>query len=105
MWGDLPPSSSVTVLRLDADICTTSRPVTYSPVKAILSTSGCWASAAPAVGPKPGTTLRTPSGRPASAAMGASSGAVIGVWVGGLRGNAVVAVDAGGRLLVGRRTG
>ena len=53
--------------------------MTYSPVKAILSTSGCCASAAPAVGPNPGTTLNTPSGSPASAAMRASSIAVIGV--------------------------
>ena len=36
MCGDLPPSSSVTVFRFDVDIWTTSRPVTYSPVKAIL---------------------------------------------------------------------
>src|SRR5437870_891621 len=40
MWGDFPPSSSVTVFRLVADICTISRPVTYSPVKAIVSTAG-----------------------------------------------------------------
>src|SRR4029077_15018254 len=57
---------------------------TYSPVKAILFTSGCCASAAPAVGPNPGTTLKTPSGIPASAAIRASSIAVIGVGSAGL---------------------
>ena len=48
-------------------------------MKAILSTSGCAASAAPAVGPKPGTTLKSPGGAPASAKHFASSSAVIGV--------------------------
>src|SRR2546425_541331 len=85
MWGDFPPSSSVTVFRLVADICTISRPVTYSPVKAILSTPGCEARAAPAVGPNPGTTLSTPSGSPASAARRASSRVVIGVCSAGFR--------------------
>jgi len=34
------------------------------PVKATLSTAGFWTMAAPAVGPYPGRTLRTPGGKP-----------------------------------------
>ena len=46
---------------------TMSLPTSVEPVKATLSTSGCLASAAPAVSPKPVTMLTTPSGMPASA--------------------------------------
>ena len=45
----------------------------------------CAASAAPAVSPKPGTTLTTPSGMPASAISSASRSAVSGVCSAGLR--------------------
>ena len=41
-------------------------PRTHPPVNASLSTSGWRQMAAPAVGPKPGSTLTTPSGKPAS---------------------------------------
>src|SRR5439155_919747 len=107
MWGDFPPSSSVTVFRLVADICTISRPVTYSPVKAILSTPGCEARAAPAVGPNPGTTLSTPSGSPASAVRRASSRLVIGVCSAGFRTTVLpLASGRGGpRALVGGARG
>ena len=64
--GDLPPSSSDTFLRLPAAAWMISRPTSPDPVNAILSTSPCAASAAPAVSPKPGTILTTPSGKPAS---------------------------------------
>ena len=95
MWGDLPPSSRVTVFRFDADIWTMSRPVTYSPVKAILSTPGCEASAAPAVGPKPGTTFSTPSGSPASAVRRASSSEVMGVCSAGFKTTVLPQASAG----------
>ena len=68
MFGLLPPSSQGDALevrfgrRLHDDL---GRSV-HSPVKATLSTSMCAPRAAPAVGPKPGTTLMTPSGKPAS---------------------------------------
>src|SRR5207247_1254837 len=103
MWGDFPPSSSVTVFRLVADICTISRPVTYSPVKAILSTPGCEARAAPAVGPNPGTTLSTPSGSPASAVRRASSRLVIGVCSAGCRTTVVPHARAGAAFQVAMR--
>ena len=48
MFGDLPPSSSVTFFRLPAAACTISLPTSVEPVNATLSTSGCAASAAPA---------------------------------------------------------
>src|SRR5580693_1220688 len=64
--GDLPPSSSCRRLRLPAEALTISCPVKCEPVNATLSTSGCAASAAPAVSPYPGTTFTTPGGTPAS---------------------------------------
>ena len=53
-------------------------PVRCEPVNATLSTSGCAASAAPAVSPKPGTTLTTPGGTPASRHSSASRSGVSG---------------------------
>lgn len=55
------------------------------PVKAILSTSGWCVSAAPAVGPYPGTTLTTPGGNPASLIRAATASAVRGVCSAGFR--------------------
>lgn len=49
--GDLPPSSSVSRLRLPAAALTISRPTSVDPVNEILSTSGCAVSAAPVVSP------------------------------------------------------
>ena len=67
MFGDLPPSSSVTRLSARPAVAPISRPTAVEPVKAILSTPGCSTSAAP-VAPSPVTTLTTPSGIPASSA-------------------------------------
>src|ERR1700760_1412932 len=67
MFGDLPPSSRVTFLRLDdAAALRMVRPTTVEPVKATLSTSMCEESAAPATLPKPEMMLMTPGGKPAS---------------------------------------
>lgn len=54
------------------------------PVKATLSTSGWWVSAAPAVGPYPGITFTTPGGNPASLTKAATASAVNGVCSAGL---------------------
>ena len=54
------------------------------PVKPMPSTSMCSASALPAVWPKPGTTLNTPGGRPASTASSAIASAVSGDFSEGL---------------------
>jgi hypothetical protein len=70
MLGDLPPSSSETRFTLPADARMIFWPTSVEPVKAILSTPGCSASAAPAA-PMPVTTLKTPGGKPASIASSA----------------------------------
>ena len=59
-------------------------PVAVEPVNAMQSTSMDEASAWPAVCPKPGTTLNTPSGRPASMASSATRSAVNGDFSEGL---------------------
>ena len=61
MLGDLPPSSIDIRFRLPAAARMIFWPTSVEPVKAILSTPGCAASAAPA-SPKPVTTLTTPCG-------------------------------------------
>src|ERR1700692_4117310 len=66
MFGDLPPSSSVTFLRSLAAALTISLPTSVEPVKATLSTWLCAANGAPQDSPKPVTTLSTPGGKPAS---------------------------------------
>jgi hypothetical protein len=76
--GDLPPSSSDTFFRLPVAACTINLPTSVDPVNATLSTSGCAASAAPAVSPKPVRILTTPSGTPASVINSASRNAVNG---------------------------
>src|SRR5436305_359239 len=67
MFGDLPPSSSVTRLSAAPALAPISRPTTVEPVKAILSTSG-WPTIAAPVSPSPVSTLSTPSGNPAPSA-------------------------------------
>ena len=71
MLGLLPPNSRLTFFRFPVAALAISRPTSVEPVKAILSTPSWAASAAPAVSPKPVTTLTTPSGRPASAMISA----------------------------------
>ena len=85
MLGDFPPSSSETFFRLPVAAWTISRPTSVDPVKATLSTPGCAAIAAPAVSPKPVTTLITPSGIPASSDSSPSRSAVSGVCSAGFR--------------------
>ena len=84
MFGDLPPSSSVTFLRLPAAARTIILPTSVEPVNAILSTPGWAANAAPAVSPRPVTTLSTPAGRPASRHSSARRSADSGVCSAGL---------------------
>ena len=79
MFGELPPSSNESFLRLGAAVAMMAFPVADSPVKVMASTSGWATSASPAsAGPKPWTRLNTPSGRPASRQISASSVAVTG---------------------------
>ena len=83
--ADLPPSSSVTRLIVCAAPAAIPRPTSVEPVKAILATSGCSTRRWPQTLPGPATTLRTPSGSPASSAILSSSIAVSGVSSAGLR--------------------
>ena len=62
MFGDLPPSSSVTGMRFWLAYCMIRRPVVVSPVKAILAMRVLEASGLPASRPKPLTMLSTPGG-------------------------------------------
>src|SRR3546814_6422500 len=64
--GDVPPSSSDTFVRPSEAARYTASPPGSPPVKAILATSGCAASRAPASWPYPVTVLTTPRGKPAS---------------------------------------
>ena len=82
--GDLPPSSSDTGVSCAPAAAATRRPVRADPVNATLARSGCATSAVPACPPRPWTTLKTPSGRPASRVMSASRLAVSGAHSGGL---------------------
>mmetsp|Transcript_27102 Transcript_27102/g.48884 ORF Transcript_27102/g.48884 Transcript_27102/m.48884 type:complete len:247 (-) Transcript_27102:502-1242(-) len=84
--GDLPPSSNVTFFRfVSAAMVWIRRPVAVEPVKATLWTPGCRASAAPTVGPKPETRLKTPLGSPVSAHSCANRRALSGVFSEDLR--------------------
>jgi hypothetical protein len=72
-----------------------SEPVAVDPVNETLSTPGWATSAAPVVGPSPGTTLTTPAGRPTSAASSARRSAVSGVAASGLSTAVQPAASAG----------
>ena len=105
MLGLLPPSSSVSFLRLPAAAATISLPTSVEPVKATLSTPSCAARAAPAVSPKPVTTLTTPLGMPASAMSSARRKAVSGVCSAGLRTTQLPAASAGPSFQAAMRSG
>src|SRR3990172_7724549 len=66
MFGDLPPSSKVTRLKVFAASSLIARPVASEPVNAIFRTSGWPTNAVPTSLPNPVTTLTTPGGNPAS---------------------------------------
>ena len=95
MFGDLPPSSSDTRFSDPAASRMMPLPTSVDPVNAILSTPGCRTSAMPALPPGPGTTLNTPSGRPASCVSSAKRSAVSGVSEAGLRTSVFPAASAG----------
>ena len=68
--------------------------MTVEPVNATLFTPGCSASAAPAISPRPGTTLKTPGGTPASRQIRPSSSEVSGAISGALRTTVLPAASA-----------
>ena len=83
--GDLPPSSNESRFSVGAAFAMIVDPVADSPVNETSCTSGCATSAAPAVSPKPWTTLKTPGGTPTSSNSAASRVAVSGDHSAGLR--------------------
>jgi hypothetical protein len=95
MLADLPPSSSVTRLIDSAAPRAIVRPTSVDPVKAIFATSGCSTRRCPQVRPGPATTLTTPSGIPASAAISAKRRAVRGVSSAGFSTTVLPAANAG----------
>ncbi len=96
MLGDLPPHSSQTCFMLDSpEYFRKYLPTSVEPVKASTSTSMWRPSAWPAVSPKPGSTLNTPSGMPASAASSARRMAVSGDCSAGFRITELPAASAG----------
>ena len=62
--GFLPPNSRVTFFKFPIEASTIFFPTSVDPVKVILSTSGCFAKAAPALSPYPVTMFTTPLGIP-----------------------------------------
>ena len=70
-------------------------PVADSPTKATARIFGCSVAALPAVSPSPCTVFSTPAGSPASAAISASSVAVIGLHSAGLCTTVQPAASAG----------
>ena len=81
------------------------RPTSVEPVKAILATSGCSTSRRPQTLPRPATTLRTPSGIPASSAIRSSSMAVSGVSAAGFSTTVLPAASAGATFQEAIRSG
>ncbi len=100
MFGDLPPSSSVTRFSVSAPVRMMILPTSRDPVKATLSTFGLCTSGAPAVSPKPVSTWNTPRGSPASSRIAGSCRQVSGVCSGGLRMNVHPAASAGASFCV-----
>src|SRR6056297_4018326 len=81
------------------------RPVESEPVKVILATSGCSTRAAPTSGPRPVTTLKTPSGRPASLVSFANSRVEAEVNSEGFTTTAQPAARAGAHFQAMKRSG
>ena len=94
MFGDLPPSSSVTGMRFCEAYCMIRRPVVVSPVKAILAMRGEEASGLPHSRPKPLTMLRVPGGS-RSAMSSATTRIEAGVCSAGLSTTQLPAASAG----------
>ncbi len=94
MLAALPPSSSVTFLRVPATERAIALPTSVEPVNATLSTPACSTSARP-VSPAPVTMLTTPGGRSACWQISANSSAVSGVVSAGLSTTVLPAASAG----------
>ena len=94
MFAALPPSSSVSFVPVPASSRWIALPTSVEPVKAILSTSSCLTSAAPAR-PSPVTMLTTPGGSSAWRQTSAKKSAVSGVVSAGFSTTVFPAASAG----------
>ena len=101
----LPPSSKDTALAVAAAVAATAAPALVEPVKVTFATPPLAARAAPTVSPRPGTTFRTPRGKPASAATLARSSADSGVYSDGLSTTGQPAASAGATFHTAIRSG
>ncbi|GAB3914606.1 hypothetical protein GCM10027613_08480 [Microlunatus endophyticus] len=72
-------------------------PTAVDPVKVTLRTSGWVTNRFPTTGPSPGSTVKTPSGIPASSASSASRSAVSGVHSAGFSTTQLPAARAGAK--------
>ena len=79
IFGFFPPNSKDSFLNLLAAEAATFDPVLVPPVNEMPNISSCSTIGFPTVSPYPCTTLNTPSGRPMSEHISASSVAVVGV--------------------------
>src|SRR5690606_6864483 len=91
---DLPPSSSVTRVIRSPHRLMIRLPAAVLPVKATLSTPGCVTRCSPTSLP-PGSTLTTPSGRPAASSASASRYVLTGPSGAGLSTTVQPAASAG----------
>ncbi len=94
MFAALPPSSSVSLVPVPASSRWIAFPTPVDPVNAILFTSGCLTSAAPAR-PSPVTMLTTPGGSSAWRQMSAKRSALSGVVSAGFSTTVFPAASAG----------
>ena len=92
--GDLPPSSKVSFLSLEAVFSRIWRPTSVEPVNAIFETPGWAANIAPVV-PEPVSRLKTPGGRPIRWHISANQIAVNGVNSAGFKTTVFPAARAG----------
>ena len=81
--GALPPSSSDTFLIVPAHFAISCLPTSVEPVKVSLRMIGFVASSSPTTEALPGSTLKTPGGRPARSPSSASASAESGVALAG----------------------
>ncbi len=95
MLALLPPSSSVTRFTCSAQPAMICLPTSVEPVKHTLRTAGWVTNRCPTTLPRPGSTVNTPSGRPAASASSASRSAVSGVSSAGFSTTVLPAASAG----------
>ena len=101
----MPPNSRVTFFKLLIEEETIFFPTSVDPVKVILSTSLCFASASPAVSPSPVTIFTTPFGIPDFSIKWPKYNAVKGVSSAGLSTTVHPAARAGASFRIAKIKG